>query len=585
MEKRAADSISWQAWSNDLFAQAKSEDKPVFLYLQAPWCQWCRRLESESLTDPQICLLINRYFIPLRVDSDERPDINLRYTMGGWPSIAILTPDGEIITGGTFLNREDLKKLLTHCLLLYREHRKELRSRLRQAKKRASHHVGDRTTEETGLSLDIVHKVLEFLSADFDPIYGGFGREPKFPHYEAIELALCAARLFSDSTMEEIATRTLDGMAEGELFDREEGGFFRLAQKRDWSAPQTEKMLVDNAWLLHNYLDGWLVCGQEKYRDIARSVARYLDTHLYDPGRSVFFPSQRADEEYYRLSRAERKFFPPPSPQKTIYTDWNALAVSAFLKASAVFEEESYLERARKTLAFLWQHCFTQDAGMLHAAGFPPDTSFRLLADQIYMARALLDTYQILGEEAYLSSASLLAQLIHRNFSDEQGGFWDRTDTDKPCGRLRERIKPILDNALAAEFFLKLGILDQNPEYLAIARHTLAFFSQDFPRYGIFASHYALACYLLLQPAVLVIILGRQTDQTTRHFLGKAFALSEPRKIIKLLELDQHPQMLQMLQQQGYKAPRGYLYLGQDCLLETDDIEHLVDTVRGLAGK
>ena len=670
MEKQADHKITWHSWSNTVFTKAEAEGKLIFLYLQASWCQWCRRMESESLTDPQISLLINRYFISLRIDTDSRPDLNLRYNMGGWPSIAILTPKGEVITGGTFLNKEDLKKLLAHCIFLYQSQKKELQDRLRQAKKKVIHHIGE-GAENAAISPGILSKTLEFLETDFDPIYGGFGRAPKFPHYEAIELSLLATHLYHDPRMKEILIRTLNGMVEGELFDQEEGGFFRYAQNRDWSAPQYEKMLVDNVWLLQNYLDAYLVTGLERYKNIAQSILQYLDTRLYDPDQSAFFGSQRADEQYYQLTGEERKFFPAPPHGKIIYTDWNALAVCVLLKASVILNKEIYRDRARKIMAYLWQHCSVEgwgegpdegpgagagedlhegsgagsdagagedlyegsgtgpgagagedlhegsgagpdedsykrssedsgkdmaegkgesmgggqgeDMGMLHAADLPKNTSWRLLTDQLYMARALLDCYQAIGDESYLSLADLLAQFLQRHFYDKKGGFWDRMDTDVPYGRLKERVKPILDNALAAEFFLKIGILSQNSKYLSIARHTLTFFTQDFPRYGIFASRYALTCHLALHPPVLIIILGRRGDPQTQTFLEKLFALYEPRKIIKLLDLDQHPEMIQLLQQHGHRAPRGYLYIGQDCRFETDNREDLIQAIKNLA--
>jgi uncharacterized protein YyaL (SSP411 family) len=636
MEKQANHKITWHPWSNSVFTEAESEGKLIFLYLQASWCQWCRRMESESLTDPQISLLIDRYFISLRIDTDSRPDLNLRYNMGGWPSIAILTSEGDVITGGTFLNKEELKKLLAHCIFLYQSQKKELQDRLRQAKKKVSHHIGE-GAENAAISPAILQKTLEFLETDFDPLYGGFGRAPKFPHYEAIELSLLATHLYHDPRMKEILIRTLNGMVEGELFDQEEGGFFRYARNRDWSAPQYEKMLVDNLWLLQNYLDAYLVTGMERYKNIAQSILQYLDTSLYDPGQSVFFGSQRADEQYYQLTGEERKFFPAPPHGKTIYTDWNALAVSVLLKASVILNKEIYRDRVRKIIIHLWQHCSVEgwregsgagsdaSAGedlyegsgkgpdedsykrssedlskdmadkrqgegmeskgmsMLHTADLSEKTSWRLLSDQLYMARALLDCYQAFGDELYLSLAELLAQFLHRRFYDKKGGFWDRMDTDVPYGRLKERVKPILDNALAAEFFLKIGIITQNSKYLSIARHTLTFFSKDFPRYGIFASRYALTCHLALHPPVLIIILGRRGDPQTQTFLEKLFALYEPRKIIRMLDLDQHPEMIQLLQQHGHRAPRGYLYIGQDCRFETDNSEDLIQAINNLA--
>jgi len=568
--------ISWGDWSDKFFALAVAEDKPILLYIEAGWCYWSRQMENENFSDPDIAQLINEYFIPLRIDTDDRPDLNLRYNMGGWPSLAVLTPAGEVITGSTFLNKKDFKKFLVQCHLLYRNQKEEIQKRLQQVKEKGRQHIGGGSDTIT-IPPDIIPQVLKFLEKDYDAVYGGFGRKPKFPHYEAIELASLAFYLHGDLKIKEILTCTLDRMSEGGLFDREEGGFFRYAQKQDWTAPHYEKMLADNACLLQNYLHAYLITGKERYQNTAQSILAYFDAYLYDRDQGVFFGSQRADEQYYQLRGQERRFISAPSCGKIIYTDWNALAVSSYLKASAVLHEQTYSDRARRALNFLWRHCVSEDEdmGMLHSSHQTPAVSWRLLGDQVHMARALLDGYQFFGDEGYLTHASLLAKCLCSHFYDETGGFWDRYEDDSPKGRLGERIKPILDNALAAEFFLKLGVLTQNSEYITMVRRTLNFFSRDFSRYGIFASRYAFTCYLLEKSLLLLVVLGRREDNESQRFLQRMFRLYEPRKVIKFFDVGEHPQMAQMLQQQGQKAPRGYLYTGQDCLLETGDPEQL----------
>ena len=228
--------IFWGDWSDKSFALAAAEDKPVLLYIEAGWCYWSRHMEKENFSDPTIAQLINEYFIPLRIDTDERPDLNLRYNMGGWPSLVVLTPDGEVITGSTFLNKKDCKKFLIQCHLLYRNQKEEIQKRLQQVKEKARQHSGG-TTDTITFPLDSIPQVVKFLEKDYDALYGGFSRAPKFPHYEAIELSLLSFYRNGDSKIKEILTCTLDRMCEGGLFDREEGGFFRYAQKQDWTSP------------------------------------------------------------------------------------------------------------------------------------------------------------------------------------------------------------------------------------------------------------------------------------------------------------------------------------------------------------
>lgn len=578
--------IEWIEWSNKVFEKAVVDNKPILLYLRAGWCSWCHQMEREALADPKVMHIINSFFIPVLVNTDERPDINLRYTMGGWPSVVILTAGGKVIAGSTYISREDLWKALSHCLHLYHHQREEVENRLRSIEEKTKPRIGTRN-EHTTVPFDAVQQSLEFLKNDFDPLYGGFGREPKFPPYEAIDLAILAFSLGHPSDLiEKMLTCTLDRMSEGRIFDKEEGGFFRYAQRQDWSEPHYEKILVDNLWLLQNYLHAYMVTCREHYKTIAISILNYLDNQLYDHNQGIFWGSQRAEEQYYQLNRQDRQSLSSPSPEKVVYTSGNALAVSSYLKAAVVTSRDDYLQRARRLIEFLWHHYAPEEMGMLHGQNHHPSSTWRLLSDQVYMAKALLDCYQLFGEESFLSRALLLAEWLRAQFFDSTlGGFWDRTERGFPQGRLKERMKPIFDNALGAEFFFQLSLLTQNQSFAAIARRTLAFFSLDFSRYGLFASRYALACHQINHAPLLIIVIGKSDNELTQLFLRQVFSTYEPRKVMKLLDTREHPHLAELLEKQGYGEPRGYLYLGQSCQLETHDPCQLIQKIRDLSSK
>ena len=581
--RRIKSNILWQEWTDKTFSVAISKNKLIFLYIKAEWSHLCKEIEEE-FCDPGIINLIKTLFIPICVDSDERPDINFRFNRGGWPSLVILTPEGEIITGSTFLDNEDLKKFLIHCHYLYQSKSKEIQRRLDRKKKKAPQNKDQNEQEETNPS-EIISQILYFLKNNFDPVYGGFGGKPKYPHHEAIELALLVVYFSKDPEIEEIVKQTLDRMAQGEIFDWEEGGFFRYSQGRDWSKPQYEKLLIDNARLLQNYLHAYQIMGEKRFLDVAQSIVQFLDSHLYNQDLGGFVGFQSADLSYYRLSCDKRKTsLRKPQYGNVVYTDWNALTICSYLEAAAVLGEKKLLEKAQTTLNLLCSSNSFEE-GMFHWLGQPSTPPWRLLQDQVYMVRALLNSYQIFGEDSYLSKGYSLIDVLFTHFFDkEKGGFWDRVEDNKGNNPLCDRIKPIIDNSLAAEAIFQLSFLKKEPIYTSVARRTLSFFSRDYLRYGIVASQYAVSHFLLMQDPLLIIAVGKKGEKATQEFLCNLFALFEPRKVIRFLDVEKNSDILKSFVKNGEKFPKAYVYLGQKCRLVTDKMDEIKNKIYDLRG-
>lgn len=300
--------VHWYAWSDEAFEKAREADRPILLDIGAVWCHWCHVIDRESYENPEIAELINENFVAIKVDRDERPDIDARYQIavsavtgqGGWPLTAFLTPEGNLFYGGTYFPPENrhgmagFKTLLPRIASIYKERRGDVHedaSKLFAALKQSSE---NQKPSET-LPPDLADGVAATLLSNFDEEYGGFGEAPKFPHTGAIELAL--NRFFSGAQPEllELITRTLSFMAKGGIHDQLAGGFHRYSTDRRWIVPHFEKMSHDNAELLKNYTHAWQVTGNPLYRETAFGIVRFVREVLADAQNGGFFASQDAD--------------------------------------------------------------------------------------------------------------------------------------------------------------------------------------------------------------------------------------------------------------------------------------------------
>src|SRR5512137_612380 len=183
-------SVNWQEWNDEAFAQAQRSDKPILLDIGAVWCHWCHRMDADTYSHPQVSALINQYFTPIQVDNDRRPDINARYNMGGWPTTAFLTPDGEIITGATYVPPTQMISLMRQVLQAFHNNKDALLEQATEAARQREQASRPRARPDARLSWGIVTQLVGSIAHHYDPVYGGLGTEPKFPQAEAYDLLL-----------------------------------------------------------------------------------------------------------------------------------------------------------------------------------------------------------------------------------------------------------------------------------------------------------------------------------------------------------------------------------------------------------
>ena len=378
--------VQWHEWSEDAFASARRENKPMLLDIGAVWCHWCHVMDRESYEDPEVAAIVNEHFIAVKVDRDERPDIDSRYQaavsavsgQGGWPLTAFLTPDGRPFYGGTYFppsdgyGRPSFKRVLLSIANAYKEKNGDVMEQAKMVESTIAQ--AESFAGRSGrVSASIITTIQESAFKMFDAQHGGFGQAPKFPHPSALDLLIERYARTEDANLRNLIVTTLEHMANGGLHDQLAGGFHRYSVDERWVVPHFEKMCYDNSELLKNYVhdadismddDGdyftWTL-------DEARTVLTEEEVQVaalhydinevgemhHNPAKNVLYVRAPIDEIARRmnlkvervneiLDSAKKKMYAArlqrqtPYLDKTVYVGWNSMCVSAYLEAAKV---------------------------------------------------------------------------------------------------------------------------------------------------------------------------------------------------------------------------------------------------------
>ncbi len=574
----AKDQIQWLEWDESAFEQARERDLPILLIITASWCGFCRELDRTTFADSDIIREIQNTFVPIRVDKDRRPDINERYNAGGWPTIAFLTPEGELITGETFMSASELLPLLKGIFTFYKENHHELEMKLAEiGSLRARMGTDLKSAPEeppAPLSPQIIQVVSQSILDQFDPIYGGFGEGQKFPHAESIDYALLYFSRTGDGRMRDVVVYTLDHMIGGEIHDKVEGGFFRYSTTRDWRVPHYEKMLDSNAGSIRFLIEAYQAFGKPEYRQAAEGILKWAFKNLLDPETHGFFGSQDANPEYYSLPLEERRRIGPPKVDRTIYTNWNALMVSSLYRIASALEEESYRQTALQTLNFLIERLYDKESGMYHYW----DGTYHiegLLADQAYTIRALVDTVQHTGQNRYLRLAEDLVEMLERRQAAPEGGYYDILRDPKARGGLQRQNRSILENSVMAEALIRLFHFTGKERYLAAARATLEASSKNYKQYGYYVAGYARALDLFFYGPLVIVIVGERSHQATSALHRAALSRYIPTRIVQCIDPKEEKELLEQRGLPHREKPTAYIFTGKTSYAEISDPREL----------
>ena len=573
--------IVWRDWDEQAFQAAHAEGKLVLLALTASWCHWCHVMDQTSYSDPRVIDMVNKRFIPVRVDVDQRPDLSARYNQGGFPSVAFLRTDGQVISGRVYTPPEEMVRLLEQVWASYSQGNRSALSYSDAAR--------DTSPGSLGATPGLVRQHLEEL---YDTRFGGFGDEPKQPPWEGIEFLLSLYQQHGNSSFRDMACLTLDGILDG-LFDRRDGGFFRYSISRDWRVPHYEKMLYTNARLASTFLRAFQVTRKGAYKNVALETLTYLQNSLRDPVSGLFWASQDAAEEYYRLPWKDRDIATKPSVDTTIYTGWNATAATALIHAFGVLNTESYLRQALLILDSLWAEFEATDRDLPHIVREPAGRP-RFLADHVQALSAFLNFYQVTGNRNHLERAEALVHSIKRLFGAPDGGFHDANSYTAFGGPPLAGVKPVLENALLSEALLTLATITLDDGYLDLAKATLRAFSEVVPGssylgppdvrrveedeerlFGPAASAWARAGDMMESGQVRLVVVGDSSLSATKALVRAALRARTPCWVVQIMDHMIEPGAVRSLGFPDVGTPTAYLCVGRLCLAPIQSSEEL----------
>ena len=521
--------VDWHPWGEEALARAREEDKPLLLSIGYSACHWCHVMERESFEDPETAALMNERFVPIKLDREERPDIDAIYMEacqamtghGGWPLNVFLTPEQVPFYAGTYFPPDDRggmpswRRVLTAVANAWDENRDQIRE---GGEKIARRLAGGALLRPSGDEIDprALDAAVEQLRGSYDAADGGFGGAPKFPPASAIEFLLRRGET-------EMTRKTLHAMASGGMYDQVGGGFARYSVDAHWLVPHFEKMLYDNALLARAYLHGWQVTGEELFREVAERTLDWMLREMRGPeggfycaldadsegveGRFYVWtleelravlgadadeaiayfgaseagnfeganiltrgddPPARLDDMRRRLyaARAERVW---PGLDDKRLTAWNALAIAALAEAGAVLERPDYLEAATACAEFVLRELRDGDGRLLRTYKDGQAKLNAYLEDHAFLLEALLTLYEASFDPRWFTAARDTADaMIERFADDERGGFFE---TSSDHERLVARRKDLEDhpipagNSSAAYGLLRLAALTGEHEY------------------------------------------------------------------------------------------------------------------------
>ena len=481
--------VEWRPWGQEAFAEAERTATPILLSLTATWCGACHVMDARTYAEPRIAANVNDSFVPIRVDADRHPRVRERYNMGGFPTTAFLTPQGQLLTGATYLGPDGMQQVVDRI--------RELWSEKGAAAGRIPRALTDEPTPAGELSERIEEHIAGQLSEQFDHHHGGWGTEAKFPMPRTIEFALKRER--------QQALQTLDAIAQ-HLHDTVDGGFFRFATSGDWSDVRYEKVLDTNAALLRAFANAYLYTGEEAYREPAARTVEYLTDTLWTGiaiGGSQG-PGQGA--AYYTLSADERADHESPRTDLTVFAGGNALAVDALLAYYSYTDDETARTYAERILAALEGELVDTDSGVVtHYRAADEAGETHMLEDAAHVVNGWTRAHQVLGDSRYTDVAQRVADEAVDVLQDD-GAFRDGPARGE--GLCDRPLYPIDSGVEFAAGLLDLAVLTGEPRYRELAAEAIEAFAGAWDRIGVQVAGYGSVAARLTNGDLVVDIGG-----------------------------------------------------------------------------
>jgi uncharacterized protein len=595
--------VDWFPWGTEAFERAKKEDKPILLSIGYSACHWCHVMAHESFEDPAIAEIMNERFINIKVDREERPDVDSVYMeavqamtgQGGWPMTVFLSPEGVPFYGGTYFPPEDRHGLpsFSKLLVAVSETWKTRRGEVVDQGGRLVEHIGTTARlrpSQDPISEGLLQEAMTVMRSAFDPENGGFGGAPKFPQPMTVDFLMrIAERGHSDAG--DMASRTLDAMSSGGMFDQLGGGFCRYSVDNRWIIPHFEKMLYDNAQLLRTYARSWLRTGSARHREVAEMTANWMLTEMRDHGGG-FWSALDADSEgeegkYYVWSLDEvREVCGPdagvaierfgfteegnfegrnnpvlaakvgdepaleraraallarrservrPGTDDKVLAGWTALAAASLAESGVILNRPEWIRAAGEALVFVLD-TMRRDGRLMRAYRDGTVNHLGCAEDYAFALEASLALYEATGDERWLSEAVWFADEAIGLFADDGNGGFFTTGHDAEA--LVVRPKDLLDNAMPAAGSVmalelqRLALITGETRYEEQARAAMRLCVPLVGRMALGLGHILGAFDFYLAEPLEVVLVGGRDERGLEQMLEVVGSRFRPNKVV-----------------------------------------------------
>ena len=671
--QHAHNPVNWYPWGKAAFEKAKSEDKLLLVSIGYATCHWCHVMERESFEDPELAAFLNAHFVPVKVDREERPDVDKIHMdalhalgqQGGWPLNMFVTPEGKPITGGTYFppqpmyGRKSFRELLETLASIWKDEREKIFTTADQLTAHLQQKAVPTAEGHPELNWEAEEQTVTLFRESYDSQHGGFKQQQqnKFPPSMGLMLLLRHYKRTGDAHSLEMVEKTLQKMFAGGIYDQLGGGLSRYSTDHEWLVPHFEKMLYDNSLFVWVLIETFQITKKHLYENAVRDILNYVARDMTSPD-GAFFSAEDADSEgvegkFYVWSKAEvlkilgaesgelacafwditehgnfegssipnrprsdedvaAQFrITPEEMRKTlrasreklmavrskrvrpllddkVLTSWNALMISAFARASRVFNDPEFEKMATRAADFIFNNLF-DDSGRLLRRWRDGEARFpAYLCDHAQLAVACLDLYETTYDPAWFRKAVELSDEINRLFRNEDGPYYDTgIDGEVLLTRNAEAYDGVepSGNSSLAQAFLRLRAYGLAPQYYEDAQRIFRSFAPHLEQAGVSFSAMLCGLHFSLSAAKEVVISGRRGEAETELLLAELRCEYHPNIVVSFVENGKNPETEKIIPLASGRAmvndsATAYVCQNQTCQIPV----HSVDELRQLLG-
>ena len=666
--QHAHNPVDWHPWGTAAFAKAKEEDKLLLVSIGYATCHWCHVMERESFEDPELAAFLNAYFVPVKVDREERPDVDKIHMdalhalgqQGGWPLNMFVTPEGKPVTGGTYFpprpmyGRKSFRELLETLALIWKDEREKIFTTADQLTAHLQQKAVPTADGHPELNWEAEGQTVAQFRESYDSQHGGFKQQQqnKFPPSMGLMLLLRHYKRTGEAHSLEMVEMTLQKIFAGGIYDQLGGGLSRYSTDYEWLVPHFEKMLYDNSLFVWALIETFQITKNPLYESAVRDVLAYVSRDMTSPA-GAFFSAEDADSEgvegkFYVWSKAEvlkilgaesgelacafwditengnfegssipnrprsdedvaAQFrITPEEMRKTlrtareklmavrskrvrpllddkVLTSWNALMISAFARASRVFNDPEFEKMATRAADFIFNNLF-DDSGRLLRRWRDGEARFpAYLCDHAQLSVACLDLYETTYDPVWFQKAVELSDKINRLFRNPDGPYYD-TGTDGEVLLTRnaegyDGVEPSGNSSLA-HAFLRLRAYGLAPQYYEDTQRIFRGFAQHLEQAGVSFSAMLGGLHFSLSVAKEVVISGRRGEADTELLLDELRREYHPNIVVSFVENGESPETEKIIPLASGRAmvndsATAYVCQNQTCQIPVHSVEEL----------